>query len=76
MKVLTVRGVPDTVYQTLQRLARENRRSMQEQITLILEQEAALVTGSRLAGALAIRKRLGARAWGSIAADIRKDRER
>lgn len=76
MKALTVRGVPDGVYHTLQRLARDNRRSMQEQVTLILEREAALVSGSRLADALAMRKRLAGRAWGNIAADIRKDRAR
>jgi hypothetical protein len=57
-------------------LARDSRRSLQEQITLILEREAALVTGSRLAGTHAIRKRLADRAWGSIVADIRQDRAR
>jgi len=76
MRALTVRGVPDRVYSTLQRLAHDSRRSLQEQVTIILEREAALVTGSRLAGAHAIRKRLADRAWGSIVADIRQDRAR
>jgi len=76
MKALTIRGVPDSVYHTLQRLARDNRRSMQEQVMLVLEREAALVSGSRVQDALAIRKRLAGRAWGNIVADIRKDRAR
>jgi len=76
MKALTVRGVPERVYRTLQQLAHDSRRSLQEQVTLILEREVALVTGSRLAGAHAIRKRLAERAWGSIVADIRQDRAR
>ena len=66
MKALTVRGVPDDVYGALRQIARDNHRSLQEQITLILEREVSLVTGSRLAG----------RAWGNIAADIRRDRSR
>ncbi len=76
MKALTVRKIPDNVYGTLQQLARENHRSLQQQVALILEREVELVSGSRLANARAMRARLAGRAWGNIVADIRKDRER
>ena len=76
MKALTVRGVPDDVYGALRQIARDNHRSLQEQITLILEREVSLVTGSRLAGTKGFRTRLAGRAWGNIAADIRRDRSR
>ena len=76
MKAFTVRGVPDDVYGVLRQVARDNHRSLQEQITLILEREVSLVTGGRLAGTKAFRTRLAGRAWGNIAADIRRDRAR
>ena len=51
MKSISLRNVPDTVYSTLQEMARANHRSLQEQIKYILEQEVGLAKGSPLAAA-------------------------
>lgn len=37
MRTLTVRNVPDDVYEALATLAKRNRRSLQQQILLLLE---------------------------------------
>ena len=36
MKVITVRNVPDEVYDAVAKLARRNRRSLQQQVLAIL----------------------------------------
>lgn len=76
MKALSIRNVPDHVYSGLQMMAKENRRSLQEQIKLILEQEVALANRSFLAGAANWRKRFQDRSLKDTVATIRKDRER
>ena len=76
MKSLTVRGVEDGIYEALRDLAAKNRRSMQEQVKLILEREVSLSRGGHLSRCLAIRKRLEDRDWGNVVTDIRRERER
>jgi len=46
MKSLSIRNLSDDTYAPLQFLAKANRRSLQEQIKWLLEQEVALIKGS------------------------------
>ncbi len=76
MKALTIRSVPDEVYLTIKKLAKLNRRSMQEQLRYILEQEVKLVRSSPGFSARNWRERLKDRDWGDITDDLRKERKR
>ena len=76
MKAISVRNVPDHIYSGLQIIAKKNRRSLQEQIKLILEQEVELGNRSFLAAAADWRKRLEGRDLGDTVKTVRKDRER
>jgi hypothetical protein len=76
MKTLTVRNVSDTVYLRLADWARTNRRSLQEQVLHVLEQETRLHETSLLEDAAACRARLAGRKLGNVVTDIRKDRQR
>ena len=76
MKAISVRNVPEHIYAGLQIMAKKNRRSLQEQIKLILEQEVELANRSFLASAAEWRKRLKGRGLNDTVATIRKDRNR
>ena len=76
MKAISVRNVPDHIYSGLQIIAKKNRRSLQEQIKLILEQEVELANRSFLASAAEWRKRLKGRGLNDTIAMVRKDRNR
>ena len=76
MKALSIRNVPDHVYIGLQVMAKNNRRSLQEQVKLILEQEVKLTNRSFLASAAEWRKRLQGRVLSDTEKTVRKDRER
>ena len=76
MKAISIRNVPDHIYTGLQTMAKANRRSLQEQIKLILEQEVKLSNRSFLAGAAQWRKRLQGRNLSDTVKTVRKDRQR
>ncbi len=76
MKSISVRNVPEHIYARLQIMSKNNRRSLQEQIKLILEQEVKLANRSFLAGAAEWRKRLQDRGLSDTVKMVRKDRER
>jgi len=76
MKAISLRNVPENVYAGLQIMAKQNRRSLQEQIKLILEQEVELANRSFLASAANWRKQLEGRAMSDTVKTVRKDRER
>ena len=76
MKSLTIRDVDTATYQGLRELATSNRRSMQEQIKLILQREVSLAGGGHVSVAREWREKLKDREWGDIPAEIRADRER
>ena len=76
MKAISLRNVPENVYAGLQIMAKKNRRSLQEQIKLILEQEVKLANRSFLAGAAKWRKRLESRKPADSVKSVREDRER
>ena len=76
MKAISIRNVPEHVYEGLQAMAKKNRRSLQEQIKIILEQEIKLNNRSFLAGAAKWRKRLHGRSLSDTVKLVRKDRQR
>ncbi len=76
MRSLSVRNLPDTVYEAIKRMADANHRSMQEQVRYLLEQEVKLVAGSPLYAAREWRERLADRTLANTVADVREDRRR
>ena len=76
MKVITVRNVPDEVYDAVAKLARRNRRSLQQQVLAILEQAQLLTHVSPVKRASALRERLAARPMGDTVGEVRKERMR
>ena len=76
MKAISVRNVPDHIYDGLQAMAKMNRRSLQEQIKLIFEQEVKLANGSFLTSAAKWRKQHEGRGLSDTVKMMRKDRER
>lgn len=76
MKAISLRNVPDDVYAALQEMARENRRSLQEQVKYLLEQEVKLVRKSPTSRAGDWRNKLASRKCFDIPELIREDRNR
>ena len=76
MKVITIRNVPEPVYRAVTRLARRNRRSLQQQVLALLERARRLDDDSPIERAAEIRQRLAGRELGDTVAEIRRDRER
>ncbi len=76
MKAISIRNVPEDVYAGLQAMAKTNRRSLQEQIKLILEQEVTLNKRSFLVDAAEWRKKFQGRHFKDTVKDVRKDRQR
>lgn len=76
MKALSIRNLPDEVYEALKKMAATNHRSMQEQVRCMIEREARLAAGSGLAEARAWRVRLTGRSLGDTVEDVRQDRAR
>jgi predicted CopG family antitoxin len=76
MKTMTIRSIPDDVYETLKSLAQAEHRSLQEQILNVIEREANLIRGTSLHRALQWRRKLARRRCGDIVEDIRSERQR
>ncbi len=76
MRSLSVRNLPDTVYEAIKSMADANHRSMQEQVRYLLEQEVKLVAGSPLYAAREWRERLADRTLANTVANVREDRRR
>ena len=76
MKAISLRNVPDDVYAALQEMARKNRRSLQEQVKYLLEQEVKLVRKSPTSRAGDWRNKLASRNCLDIPGLIREDRNR
>lgn len=76
MKALSIRNLPDDVYDALKAMAATNHRSMQEQVRCLIERETKLAAGPGLAEARAWRARLAERRLGDTVADVREDRAR
>ncbi|HDM78537.1 MAG TPA: hypothetical protein ENG51_19050 [Deltaproteobacteria bacterium] len=76
MKVITIRNVPDDLYRAIARLAKENRRSIQQQVLTILDRARVLGDHTVLDRATRIRKRLQGRMLGDTVEEIREERNR
>ena len=76
MRALSIRNLPDDVYEALKAMAAANHRSMQEQVRCIIEREARLASAPALSTAHAWRARLAGRKLGDTVADVRQDRSR
>lgn len=78
MRTLTIRNVPDDVYEALQQVAERNRRSLQQQALTILERVRTLRGLSPLEHSRRIRERLAdtPRDFGDTVEEIRAERER
>jgi len=76
MASLSLRGIPDEVYEGLRQLAALNHRSMQEQARLMLEQEVRCSRPELLESIQAWRTRLHGRGFPSVLDDLGSDRER
>lgn len=76
MKALSIRNLPDDVYEALKAMAAANHRSMQEQVRYLIEREARLAASPGLAAARAWRVRLTGRNLGDTVEDVRLDRAR
>lgn len=76
MKAISIRNVPDDVYSALAAMAKNNHRSLQEQVKFLLEKEIKLLKGSSIANAYTWRKRLAHRHLTDTVESIREDRNR
>ncbi len=76
MRALSIRNLPDDVYEALKAMAAANHRSMQEQVRSLIERETRLAAGSGLAAAREWRIRLSGRNLGDTVEDVRQDRAR
>jgi len=76
MKAISIRNIPDDIYFTLRTMAKENRRSLQEQVKLMLEKEVELANKSILSSASQWRKRLEGRNFTDTVEMVREDRMR
>jgi len=75
VKALSIRNLPDDVYESLKTMAAVSHRSMQEQVRCMIEREAKLRAGHGLtAAARTWRMRLAGRTLGDTVEDVRTDR--
>lgn len=76
MPSLSLRGIPQDVYDGLRDLASSNHRSMQEQARLLIEREVRLQRPAAMERARAWRQRMRQRPMPQLLEDLRTDRER
>ncbi len=76
MKSLTVRNIPNPLYERLVRLAALNRRSLQQQLLVILEGVPSDPDNTALKRAASIRKRLTEKDLGDTVSEVREVRSR
>ncbi len=76
MKNLTIRNIPDDLYQIIHRIAVRNRRSIQQQLLVILDRMRILDNESPVDKAAAIRNQLADRALGNTLDELHEDRAR
>jgi hypothetical protein len=77
MKTLTIRDIPEDTYGTVVRLAERNRRSIQQQVIVLLDRARVLERPSPLLVAREIREQLASREkLGDTVRELREDRDR
>ena len=76
MKTVTIRNVPNDLYDTLAELAKRNRRSLQQQLLVLLDRARLLNGVPPGVKAAEMRKKLSNRNLGDTVAEIRLERNR
>lgn len=76
MPALSLRAIPQDVYNGLKAMAARNRRSMQEQARLLLEREVRLHQPAAMERARQWRERMRQRPMPHLLEDLRSDRDR
>lgn len=76
MPALSLRAIPQDVYNGLKAMAARNRRSMQEQARLLLEREVRLHQPAAMERARQWRERMRQRPMPHLLDDLRSDRDR
>lgn len=76
MKVLTIRNIPDDLYRVITRIAKRNRRSIQQQVLTIIERVRVLDNESPVEKAMEIRERFAGRELGNTVEEIHEERNR
>ena len=76
VKAITVRCVPDDLYDNLTALARLNRRSLQQQVLVLLDRARVVDSVPVLERAAAMRRRFAGRPLGDTVAEVRAERRR
>ncbi|MBN1850228.1 MAG: hypothetical protein JW932_16775 [Deltaproteobacteria bacterium] len=74
MKTLTIRNVPDDLYKTISRIAQQNRRSIQQQVLVILDKARVYDNETPIDKAMAIRQALMGRDLGNTLEEIHAER--
>jgi len=76
MKTLTIRNIPEGLYQSIRRLAERERRSIQQQVLVMLDRGRVMDQESPLDIAKALRGSLAGRDLGDTVAEVRAERDR
>jgi plasmid stability protein len=76
MPSLSLRGIPQDIYDGLKTLAARNHRSMQEQARLLIEREVRLAQPAAMERARGWRERMRSRPMPFLLEDLRADRDR
>jgi hypothetical protein len=76
MKAITVRCVPDDLYDNLTALARLNRRSLQQQVLVLLDRARVVESVPVLDRAASLRRKLAGRPLGDTVSEVRAERRR
>ena len=76
MKTLTIRNIPDDLYKTITRIAQQNRRSIQQQVLVILDKARIYDNETPVDKAMAIRQALMDRDLGNTINEIHVERNR
>ena len=76
MPALSLRGLPQVIYDGLKAMAAQNHRSMQEQARLLIEREVSLHQPGAMERARNWRERMRDRPMPQLLEDLRADRDR
>ena len=76
MKALSIRNLPDEIYDGLKTMAALNRRSMQEQARSIIEREVRLTKSPSAGVAREWRLRFAGRVFSPVVNDVQQGRVR
>jgi hypothetical protein len=76
MPALSLRGLPQDIYDGLKAMAAQNHRSMQEQARLLIEREVRLHQPGAMERARNWRERMRDRPMPQLLEDLRADRDR